>query len=312
MIMDNGIDLAALRAFRTVIRAGTFAAAAAQLRMPKSTLSKRVADLEADLGVRLIERSTRALRLTAEGEVLAARADQLLSDAEDIRRTLRESRAVPRGHLRLSVPTVMGHLLIGGLAARFRARHPEITLEVLFLDRPPDLLEERFDGALRFGPLDDGPQVARVVLHAQAVLAASPSLPGLAGLAHPAELAAFPLIALAPGRNGTWATLSGPVGARHDLALPPVLCLGSMLAVRDAVLAGAGIGLIPRLLTEAHFASGCLVRLLPDWATEPKPLYFVYPSAQSLTARLRSFIDFLVEDLRAVQGTLASASRTFT
>ena len=100
--MDNDLDLTALRGFRSVLREGSFSAAALALRVPKSTLSKRVADLEADLGVRLIERSTRTLRPTQEGEVLAARADRLLGEAEDIRRALGESGGTPRGHLRLA------------------------------------------------------------------------------------------------------------------------------------------------------------------------------------------------------------------
>ncbi len=141
--MDNDLDLTALRGFRTVLREGSFSAAALTLRVPKSTLSKRVADLEAQLGVRLIERSTRTLRPTQEGEVLAARADRLLGEAEDIRRALGESGGQPRGPLRLAVPQSIGNLLIGAIAADFRKVHPDVTLEIHFLDRAPDLLDWR-------------------------------------------------------------------------------------------------------------------------------------------------------------------------
>ena len=144
------------------------------LRVPKSTLSKRVADLEAHLGVRLIERSTRTLRATQEGEVLAARADRLLGEAEDIRRALGESGGTPRGHLRLAVPQSFGNVMLGAIAADFRKLHPEVTLEVHFLDRAPDLLEEGFDGCIRFGPLEDSSQVARRLLHGQAMLVGIP------------------------------------------------------------------------------------------------------------------------------------------
>lgn len=295
--MDNELDLSALRGFRTVLREGSFSAAALVLRMPKSTLSKRVADLESHLGVRLIERSTRTLRPTQEGEVLAARADRLLGEAEDIRRALGESGGTPRGHLRLAVPQVIGNLLIGPIAAGFRAAHPEVTLEIHFLDRTPDLLEEGFDGCVRFGPLEDSSQVARRLLHGQAMLVASPALPDLDTLHQPQDLTRFPLVGLAtiwagglPLQNGT-----------EEITLPfnPPLRLGSHLAVRDAVVVGAGIAVLPGMIARAEIAAGRLIRVLPDWSTPRKGIYFVYPSAQSVTARLRAFIDHLAQEMGA-------------
>lgn len=293
--MDNDIDLTALRGFRSVLREGSFSAAALALRVPKSTLSKRVADLEAHLGVRLIERSTRTLRATQEGEVLAARADRLLGEAEDIRRALGESGGAPRGHLRLAVPQSIGNVLMGGIAASFRRAHPEVSLEVHFLDRAPDLLEEGFDGCIRFGPLEDSSQVARRLVHGQAVLVAPPDLPGIETIAHPEDLARFQMVGLAVPWPGGLPLQNGVVEVvvPHD----PALRLGSHLAVRDAVLAGAGIAALPGIIARPDLAAGRLVRLLPDWATPRKALYFVYPSAQSVTARLRVFIDHLVQEL---------------
>jgi DNA-binding transcriptional LysR family regulator len=293
--MDNDLDLTALRGFRSVLREGSFSAAALALRVPKSTLSKRVADLEAHLGVRLIERSTRTLRPTQEGEVLAARADRLLGEAEDIRRALGESGGTPRGHLRLAVPQVIGNLMIGPIAARFRAAHPEVTLEIHFLDRNPDLLEEGFDGCIRFGPLEDSSQVARRLLHGQAMLAASPDLPGLDTLRHPMDLMRFPLVGLAT----LWAGGLPLSNGTEEITLPfaPPLRLGSHLAVRDAVVASAGIAPLPGMIVREEIAQGRLVHVLPDWSTPRKAIYFVYPSAQSVTARLRVFIDHLAREL---------------
>lgn len=293
--MDNDLDLSALRGFRTVLREGSFSAAALVLRVPKSTLSKRVADLEADLGVRLIERSTRTLRPTQEGEVLAARADRLLGEAEDIRRALGESGGTPRGHLRLAVPQVIGNLLIGPIAAGFRKMYPEVTLEIHFLDRTPDLLEEGFDGCIRFGPLEDSTQVARRLLHGQAMLVASPGLPDLDTLREPADLTRFPLVGLAT----LWAGGLPLQNGSDEITLPynPPMRLGSHLAVRDAVVVGAGVAALPGMIARAEIAAGRLVRVLPDWSTPRKAIYFVYPSAQSVTARLRAFIDHLAREL---------------
>lgn len=288
--MDSDIDLTALRTFRAVLREGSFSEAALALGAPKSTVSKRVADLETQLGVRLIERSTRHLRVTQEGEVLAARADRLLGEADDIRRALGESGGLPRGHLRISMPSVLGNMMMGPIAAGFRAAYPEVTLEIHFLDRAPDLLEEGFDGCIRFGPLEDSAQIARLLLHGQAVLVASPALAGLDRLHRPEDLLDMPLVGLATPWPGGWPLESGD--RRIDLPARPALRLGSHLAVRDALVAGAGIATLPRIIARPEIEAGRLVRVLPGWSTPRKGLYFVYPSAQSVTARLRAFIDW--------------------
>jgi DNA-binding transcriptional LysR family regulator len=294
--MDNDLDLTALRGFRSVLREGSFSAAALALRVPKSTLSKRVADLEAHLGVRLIERSTRTLRPTQEGEVLAARADRLLGEAEDIRRALGESGGTPRGHLRLSVPQAIGNLMVGPIAASFRKLHPDVTLEIHFLDRAPDLLEEGFDGCIRLGPLEDSSQVARRLVYGQAVMVAAPDMPGLDRLRHPQDLCNMPYVSLAAPWTGGLILQNGTEELTLSLTAP--LQLGSHLAVRDAVIAGAGVACLPRMVAGSEIAEGRLLRVLPDWATPKKAVSFVYPSAQSVTARLRAFIDHLTEALR--------------
>lgn len=289
--MDKDLDLSALRAFRAVLREGSFAAAALALRVPKSTLSKRLADLEAQLGVRLIERTTRHLRPTREGEVLASRTDRLLEAAEDIRRVLGESGGQPKGHLRLAMPQVLGNLVMGKIAADFRRLHPEVTLEIHFLDRAPDLLEEGFDGCVRLGPLEDSTQVARRLSHGLALLVAHPDLPGLPQIAHPSDLLTVPLIGLAMPWPGGWQLQNGD--DEVEVPVDPPLRLGSQLAIRDAALAGAGVAALPTIIALPEIEAGRLVRVLPGWATRRKELYFVYPSAQSVTARLRLFIDHL-------------------
>lgn len=293
--MDNDLDLAALRGFRTVLREGSFSAAALALRVPKSTLSKRVADLETHLGVRLIERSTRTLRPTQEGEVLAARADRLLGEAEDIRRALGESGGTPRGHLRLAVPQVIGNLLIGPIAASFRKLYPDVTLEIHFLDRTPDLLEEGFDGCIRIGALEDSSQVVRRLQHGQAFLVAAPDLAGLDRVRQPADLAALPFVALSAPWNGGLPLQNGEQEITLNLTAP--LQLGSHMAVRDAAVAGAGVAVLPRMIATPEISAQRLVRVLPDWSTPRKAISFVYPSAQSVTARLRAFIDHLARHM---------------
>jgi DNA-binding transcriptional LysR family regulator len=297
--MDTDLDLQKLRAFRAAARAGSITAGALALGAPKSTVSKRIADLEGDLGVRLIERTTRAFRVTPEGEVLAARADRLLSDADDIRRSLTEAGHAARGHLRVAVPTLMGHLMMGQIAATFRARHPEITLEVHVLDRAPDLLEEGFDGAVRVGDVEEGSLVARTLLRTSAVAVAAPGLPGAEAVRRPEDLLALPLVGHTMPWGGAW-TLVDEGGREVPVPAEPPLRLGSLLAVRDAVAAGAGAAILPLPLVGEDLAAGRLLRLLPGWSGASKPLRFVYPSAQSMTARLRAFIDLLACEMREV------------
>lgn len=296
--MDSDLDLSAVRTFRSVAREGSFSNAARVLRIPKSTVSKRVRDLETRLGVRLIERTTRQLRLTAEGEVLLARADRLLSEAEDIRRALSDSGSAPRGHLRIAVSQMFGQLVMGRVGAAFRARHPDITLECVFLDRPPDMLEEGFDGVLRIGPLEDSGHGARRIGEASSVLVAPPGLPGSAGLLVPEDIARFPVVGLTPAHWGSWDFRRTADGAARQVVPVPALSLGSAMAIREAVIQGAGLALLPYLLVGPDLQAGRLIRLLPDWEGNRKEISFVYPSPQSATARLRAFIDLLVEELR--------------
>ncbi|WP_265518640.1 LysR family transcriptional regulator [Nitratireductor luteus] len=297
MNMDNELDLAALRVFHAVVREGSFAGGARRLGVPRSTASKRVVDLERLLGVRLIERTTRQMRVTTEGEVLALRAERLLAEAGDIRRSLSDAGQAPRGHLRIAVPQLFGQIMMGGIAARCRARYPEITLEFVFTDRPPDLIEEGFDAMIRFGPLEDSTQVARRISTGAPVLAASPGLAGIETLAHPRDLIRFPLIDVPLHWRQGWTF------HREDdvelIRIEPALRFSSMLAARDAAVEGAGITQLPAILARPEIKAGQLVRLLPEWQGAEKSMYFVFASPQSVTTRLRAFLDVLLESLKS-------------
>ena len=293
--MDNDLDLAALRAFRAVVRTGSFAAAASHLKAPKSTISKRVADLESDLGVRLIERTTRRLRVTSEGEVLAGRAERILNEAEDLRRAMNVSGGEARGHLRIAVPALTGSMVMGQVAAALRRRYPDITLETVHFEGAPDLVAQGFDGALRFGPLEDSGQVAKLLKVAASVVVASPELHDVDTLLEPEDLNRFPIVAMTPGVATNCSFTRGTDALITQIRVTPVLMLGSHLSVRDAVINGAGIATLPYPLVRHDLAEGRLVRLLPDWAAYRKSLYFLYPAPQSVTARLRAFITVLVD-----------------
>ena len=168
------MDIAELRDFVAVVRAGSFAGAAEETGVPRSTLSKRIQMLEASLDLRLIERSTRKLRLTADGELLLPRALQLTTEADDIERLMRDRSTVPRGRLRVSVPMMLGQELLGGLAAVYTARWPETEIDIVFTDRRSDLIEDGFDCAIRIGPLDDSDHIARALAWSHTILVVNP------------------------------------------------------------------------------------------------------------------------------------------
>ncbi|WP_093422659.1 LysR family transcriptional regulator [Tranquillimonas alkanivorans] len=294
--MDNEMYLAALRVFRSVVRTGSFAGAARAMRLPKSTVSKRVRDLERTLEVRLIERTTRQMRVTPEGDLLAQRADRLLHEAEDIRRDIGLSNTEPAGHLRIAVPSFFGVHFMGRVGPRCRALYPDLTLEFVYLDRLPDLLEEGFDGAITYGPLSDSDLVVRTLVTGQFVPVAAPGLEGVSTVREPEDLSAVEAITLGPRRN-RW-TFSR-AGETREVAVTGAMTFGSSLSCRDAAVAGGGVTMLPEFVAREEIAAGRLVRLLRDWVGMSRQIVFVYPSPQSVTARLRAFLDLLVDDLAA-------------
>ncbi len=295
--MDNEIDLTALRAFHSVVRAGSFAAAARDLGSPRSTVAKRVADLEASLGVRLIERTTRSMRVTTEGEVLSHRAERLLADASDLRRTLSDSGQAPRGALRIGVPELFEQITMGRFAAAFRRQYPEITLETVISRAAGDLMESDLDVVITFGPLTDSSMVSRRLVSGDMTTVAAPDLPGLNAVTHPRDLTRLPLIDASHHWVRQWRFVRGT--EEELLRFAPALAFGSMLTVRDAAREGAGVAKIPTILATPEISDGRLVEVLPDWRSPGNDLYVVFPSARSVTTRLRAFLDALNQWIEA-------------
>ncbi|WP_375690784.1 LysR family transcriptional regulator [Pseudooceanicola sp. LIPI14-2-Ac024] len=289
--MDNDLDLTALRVFHSVVRSGSFSAAARDLGAPRSTVAKRVTDLEASLGVRLVERTTRSMRVTTEGEVLASRAERLLADAADLRRRLTDAGQAPRGHLRIGVPDLFEQITMGRLAARFRARYPEITAEFVTSRQPGDLIEDELDAIIIFGPLPESNLVARRLVTGSMTTVAAPDLPGLDTVHHPRDLMRMPVIDVPQHWIRQWVFQRGE--EEEVLRITPVLSFGSMLTARDAALEGGGVAKIPTILARPEIEAGHLVEVLPDWQGPAKDLFVVFPSARSVTTRLRAFLDVL-------------------
>jgi len=278
------MDLLALADFILVARHGGFGRAARAAGRPKATLSRRVAELEAGLNLRLFERGTRALKLTEEGRALFERAGRLLGELEETAAAIASGGDRPRGRLRISVPLLFSQTAMGRLAAGFARTYPEVRLEVTTEDRTVDLIEEGFDLVIRVNPDPDDSLVGRVFLRDRLVAVAAP------GVARTAADAAAPAVVRSPDDRRPWAMTTAH--GRERLAVAPVLALSSMIMVRDAVRAGAGAGRLPLSLISRDRADGTLVH----WGDIEGPeiaLWALYPSRRLLSARVSAFLDYL-------------------
>ena len=237
--------------------------------------------------MRLLDRGARALRLTEEGLRLHARTDGLLAELAEAGTEVRGGLGTPRGRLRVSAPWLLSHVALGGLAASFVARHPDVRLELEATDRFVDLVEEGFDVAIRVNPGPGTDLVGRRILRDEVLVVAPP------GWALPPAGAPGPVRAVALAGRGaaTW-TLAGVDGPR-TLAIEPVLLLPSLPMVRDAALAGAGAALLPRRVVAGDLAAG---RLEPWGALDGGgvELWALHPSRRLMSAKVRAFIDHLL------------------
>lgn len=278
------MDLLALVDFNLVARHGGFGRAARASGRPKATLSRRVADLEAGLDLRLFERGARILKLTEEGRALHQRSAALLAELDETTAAIASGADRPRGRLRISAPLLFSQVAMGRLAAGFALRYPEVRLEVTTEDRPVDMVEEGYDLVIRVNPDPDESLVGRIFLRDRLLVVASPTL------ARPDDGAAVPAVVRAGREQPAQWKVKGADAAR--IAIDPVLRLSSLIMVRDAVRMGVGAAVLPASLVSHDLAAGTLVH----WADLDMPetaLWALYPSRRLLSARVSAFLDHL-------------------
>lgn len=277
------MDLLALADFTLVARHGGFGKAARAAGRPKATLSRRVAELEAGLDLRLFERGARDLKLTEEGRALFERAGALLTELEETATAIASGGERPRGRLRISAPLLFSQTAMGKLAAAFAIRYPEVRLEVTTEDRAVDMVEEGYDLVIRVNPDPDDALVGRPFLHDRLVVVASPQLP------RPAEGCA-PAVVRGGDQTRNW--MIGGSAGRSSLAVDPVLRLSSLTMIRDAVRAGVGAARLPVSLVSGDLATGQLAHW-GDVEGSEIALWALYPSRRLLSARVSAFLDLL-------------------
>lgn len=291
------MDLSSLRAFVTVVQAGSFTAAAELLGSDKARLSRTVSALETELGTRLLARSTRALRLTDSGRPVYERALGILQASDELLGYAKSLQDEPQGRLRLTCPSDFALVAANQWIASYLQRWPRVTVDADFTSRRVDLVYEGFDLALRVGELEDSSLAARRLGELNYGLFASPAY--LARQPAPADLDALvqhPLLMFATGsgQTGWWLRPADGTGSEQRFDAAARVRCGSSTLLLEACAAGLGIARLPLALAAPARAAGRLLPVLPGWQPRPVPVHAVFPSRRLLAPPVRAFIEHAV------------------
>lgn len=293
-------DLNDVQFFVAVVESQGFSAAARNLNLPKSSVSRRVASLEARLGVRLIERSTRSLRLTEVGVSFYERCRAILADLDAAEREVAVQRGEPVGLVRVSCPTGLAQFVLAKILPDFLARYPKIRLQVLATNRAIDLVEDNIDIAIRarFGTTDEAVMM-RMLYKSEQVFVASPGFASAQQIALRIDtLSSFPCLSFhEEPRRQTW-SLRGPNAATTTVTLDPILRTSDFSILLRAAAAGLGIALLPPEIVEDDIRTKRLVRVLPDWHSEEVTVHLVFATNRGIVPAVRVLIDYLAEHFK--------------
>jgi DNA-binding transcriptional LysR family regulator len=287
------MDLNDIVVFTKVVETKSFTGAAEQLGLPKSTVSRKLAQLEERLGVRLVQRTTRKLALTDIGQAYYERCARIVADVAAAEQLVTDMQATPRGRVRVTAPIDISTRYLGGIVAGFVAGNPDVTVELEASDRIVDLIEEGFDVAVRFGALPESTLIARKLCKIESLLVATPAY--LARRGTPAtveDLDDHDRVLFTPNaRVQSWTIALGD--ATYEFGRPARFASNNVGAVRGAVLAGAGISVLAEFMVADDIAAGRLVSVLPEWRNGPTDAHAVYPARQNLPPRMSLFLDHL-------------------
>ena len=284
-----------MQTFAAVVDAGSFVKAADALGVSKAAVSRYVGDLEARLGVRLLHRTTRRLSLTGEGQVFYARSKELLAGVDEAEAEITSRSGAASGLLRINAPVTFGIRHLAPLWGLFRARYPNVTLDVTLADRVVDLVEEGYDVAIRIATLPSSTLISKRLATTRMVLCASPDyLKAHGAPRRPAELTAHAVISYSYWSTRDEWHFNGPQG-HVSVKTQPCLHTNSGDTCRAAALAHQGIILQPTFLVGDDLAAGTLVELMPEFRSIELGIYAIYPTRKHVSPKVRALIDFLAE-----------------
>ena len=293
-------DLNDMVFFAEVAERGGFAAASRALGIPKSRLSRRVADLEVQLGVQLMQRSTRRLSLTPAGEIYLKHCAAMRDAAQAASEAVAQVQTEPRGTVRLSCPVTLAQSSVGPLLPRFMERFPAVRVEMRVLNRPVDPVEEGVDLALRVRPEieDSATLVAKTFGISRGILVASPDLLRRQGpVQTPADLAKLDTVSMSTGDGRANWRLEGPGGKVVVHNHVPRYVADDLHTLKFSVVQGTGASVLPDYMCRTELKAGRLVEVLPGWGPVPGITHAMFPARRALVPAVRQLIDFLVENL---------------
>jgi DNA-binding transcriptional LysR family regulator len=298
-VIDNLIDL---RVFTRIVATGSLSQAGRELNLSLAAVSKRLAALEDRLGVRLINRTTRRLAVTQEGSDFFARCQRILADLEEAEAAVTTGRESPKGLLRVTAAVAFGRRRVAPAIVGFADKHPDIQVDLELTDRMVDLVDSGLDVGIRAGALADSSLIARKLVDNHRVVVASPAFLARHGTPRtPADLAHFQCLNFsAIGDIWPFVGPDGPFQIRID----------ARLRTNDGEVghewALAGAGLVMKSIWDVcdDLAAGRLIRVLPEWQSPAAAIHAVYPTSRHLSAKVRSFVEYLGEHLRAMEPML--------
>lgn len=291
-------QLLAMRTFVRIADSGTFAKAADLLNLPRSTVSKLIADLEDHLDTKLIQRTTRSVTVTADGAEYYERAVRLLEALHDMDQAARQTKAQPKGRLRVDVGSLLANLVLIPALPAFQARYPDIEILLGVNDRPVDLVSDAVDCVIRGGPLHDSSLIARRICALDYVTCAAPAYLTQHGTPrHPRDLeTGHRVVSYFSALTDRVFALSFEQGTETvTLEASAGTAVNDSSAHLAALVTGLGVGQTFRFAAQPHLEAGRLVPVLPDWRRPDYPLYVVYASNRHLNAKLRVFVEWVAQ-----------------
>jgi len=287
--------LQSLRAFTSVVQHGGFSAAAREMNLSRSAISKYVIDLETELGAQLLVRTTRSAHPTENGLAYYERAVAILADLADADAATSRLHAEPRGMLRVNAPMSFGTLHLGRALADFMDKYPQLRVQLVLSDEQIDPVEEGFDVTLRIADPPSSSLIARKLAPARRLLCAAPTYLARRGVPkHPRDLREHDCLSYGYLATGNQWKLTGPDGD-HWINVAWTMCSNNAEVLRDLTVRGCGVALLPTFIAGADLQAGALVIVLPEYKAPELSIFAIYPPTRHLSVKVRVFIDFLVE-----------------
>lgn len=287
--------LTSMRAFTRVVDTGSFSEAARSMRLSRSAISKYVIDLETELGVQLLHRTTRSASPTDNGRLYYERCTAILAEIEEADLTVSQLQASPRGTLRVNAPMSFGTLHLGKAITAFLAQYPELKIHLILSDQQIDTVQEGFDVTIRIADMSDSSLIARRIVPANRMLCASPAYLKEHGTPkHPDDLREHDLLSYDYLGTGVQWKLTGKDGDLW-INVPWKLCTNNAEILRDAAVGGQGIALLPTFIAGPDLRTGKLRGILAGYRAPQLAVCALYPPTRHVSMKVRAFIDFLVE-----------------